>query len=269
MLSSSWNYSGCPCAKWKHETGQGMLVSTPTSVDVSTTHTDVVGVTPTLSGRHLAQLVEHASHVRLCSKPGFNSRPGSLCCVSFPLSLSLFPVISSAVLTIKPKIYILKKKLPHYCSVDHVCSLLSKNIFKRHPFNIQWSLFDVPNWSASNILTGFNVQWPCFAIEPLKMMSQPMKAGWRKHGYKASNPVKISLGHHLWTSKRWSRWKVHQVESVTHAGDWHHFSCPYLANCSFKYRRGAFPSSVLKKTKQKKKTFYFFSGSSTISAILR
>ena len=109
MLSSSWNYSGCPCAKWKHETGQGMLVSTPTSVDVSTTHTDVVGVTPTLSGRHLAQLVEHASHVRLCSKPGFNSRPGSLCCVSFPLSLSLFPVISSAVLTIKPKIYILKK----------------------------------------------------------------------------------------------------------------------------------------------------------------
>ena len=41
-------------------------------------------------GRCLAHLVERAPHVpRLCSGPGFDSRPGSLCCVSLPLSLPL------------------------------------------------------------------------------------------------------------------------------------------------------------------------------------
>ena len=47
-------------------------------------------------GRRFAQLVEQVSHVQRlcprCSRPGFDSRPGSLCCVSFPLSLTLFPV---------------------------------------------------------------------------------------------------------------------------------------------------------------------------------
>ena len=43
--------------------------------------------------RHLTQLVERAPHVlSLCSGPRFDSRPGSLCCVSLPLSRSLFPV---------------------------------------------------------------------------------------------------------------------------------------------------------------------------------
>ena len=57
-----------------------------------------------ITGRHLAQLVAQAFHVlRLCSRPGFDSWPGSLCCVSLPLSLTLFPVTVSAVLSIKPK----------------------------------------------------------------------------------------------------------------------------------------------------------------------
>ena len=47
-------------------------------------------------GRRFAQLVEQVSHVQRlcprCSRPGFDSRPGSLCCVSLPLSLTLFPV---------------------------------------------------------------------------------------------------------------------------------------------------------------------------------
>ena len=44
------------------------------------------------TGRRLAQLVACASHVpRLCSGPGFCSRPRSFCCVSLP-SLTLFPV---------------------------------------------------------------------------------------------------------------------------------------------------------------------------------
>ena len=38
-------------------------------------------------GRCLAQLVARATHVpRFCSGPGFDSRPGSPCCVSLPLS---------------------------------------------------------------------------------------------------------------------------------------------------------------------------------------
>ena len=53
----------------------------------------------------LAQLIEQASHVqRLCpcySGPRFDSRPGSLCCVSLPLPLILFPVTSSSELSIK------------------------------------------------------------------------------------------------------------------------------------------------------------------------
>ena len=37
-------------------------------------------------GCRLAHLVSQVSHVlRLCSGPGFDSRPGSLCCVSLPL----------------------------------------------------------------------------------------------------------------------------------------------------------------------------------------
>ena len=41
------------------------------------------------SGHRLAQLVERASHVlRLCSGPGFDSRSGSLCCMSLLLSRS-------------------------------------------------------------------------------------------------------------------------------------------------------------------------------------
>ena len=51
-----------------------------------------------------AQLVERASHVqRPCpylSVPGFQSRPGSLCCVSLPLFVTLFSVISEAVLSL-------------------------------------------------------------------------------------------------------------------------------------------------------------------------
>ena len=44
-------------------------------------------------GRCLAQLVEHVSHVlSLCGGPRFDFRPGSFCCVSLPLSLSMFPV---------------------------------------------------------------------------------------------------------------------------------------------------------------------------------
>ena len=51
------------------------------------------GLESKLLGRRLAWLVEWASHVlRLCSGPGFDSRPGSLCCMSLPLSLTLFPV---------------------------------------------------------------------------------------------------------------------------------------------------------------------------------
>ena len=54
-------------------------------------------------GRRLGHWVERASHVqRLCprgSGPGFQSWPGALCCVSLPLSLILFPVMSSAVLS--------------------------------------------------------------------------------------------------------------------------------------------------------------------------
>ena len=41
------------------------------------------------SVRCLAQWVERTSHVpRLCSGPGFDSQPGSLCCLSLPLSLA-------------------------------------------------------------------------------------------------------------------------------------------------------------------------------------
>ena len=48
-------------------------------------------------GHRLAQWVEQASHVeRLCPCCSrFKSRPGALCFVSLPLSLNLFPVISS------------------------------------------------------------------------------------------------------------------------------------------------------------------------------
>ena len=51
-------------------------------------------------GRHLAQLVEWASQVQMlcprCSGPGFESRPGALCCVSILLNppLSLQAVLS-------------------------------------------------------------------------------------------------------------------------------------------------------------------------------
>lgn len=41
---------GCPLCKveTRDTTGRGLLVSTPTSGDISSTHTDVFGVTPTL-----------------------------------------------------------------------------------------------------------------------------------------------------------------------------------------------------------------------------
>ena len=46
----------------------------------------------------LAQWVEWASHAQRlcprCSGPGFEPWPGALCCVSLPLALNLFPVIS-------------------------------------------------------------------------------------------------------------------------------------------------------------------------------
>ena len=55
----------------------------------------------------LAQLVERVSSVQRlcprCSGPGFDSRPEFLCCVSLPLSPTLFPVTSSTVLSIKPR----------------------------------------------------------------------------------------------------------------------------------------------------------------------
>ena len=58
-------------------------------------------------GRHLAQWVERVSHVQgpcpRCSGPRLESQPGALCCMSLPLSLDLFPVMSSVVLSIKAK----------------------------------------------------------------------------------------------------------------------------------------------------------------------
>ena len=60
----------------------------------------------TFTGRHLPHWVEQAAHVQRvcprCSGPGLESRPGALCCVSLLLSLILFPVTSSANLSIKP-----------------------------------------------------------------------------------------------------------------------------------------------------------------------
>ena len=49
---------------------------------------------------------------RLCSGPGFDSRPGSLCCMSLPISYPASCPNSSATLSIKPKKAkkILKKK---------------------------------------------------------------------------------------------------------------------------------------------------------------
>ena len=66
-----------------HDFGKSILLSTPmftppclVSYDVSSAHLTT----------HLAQLVKRASYVlRLCSRPGFDSRPGSLCCMSLPL----------------------------------------------------------------------------------------------------------------------------------------------------------------------------------------
>ena len=54
---------------------------------------------------HLARLVVCATHVlRLCSGPGFDSRPGSFCCVSLPLS---YPVschtVQLSCLSMKPE----------------------------------------------------------------------------------------------------------------------------------------------------------------------
>ena len=73
-------------------------------------------------GRRLAQLVERASHVpRLCNGPRFDSRPGSFCCMSLPLSLPLFPVISSAYLSIiaikRPKKYLKNKNMSQSMSL--------------------------------------------------------------------------------------------------------------------------------------------------------
>ena len=57
------------------------------------------------SSKLLAQLVERAPYVQRvcprCSRPGFDSWPRSLCCLSLPNSLILFPVTSSAELSNK------------------------------------------------------------------------------------------------------------------------------------------------------------------------
>ena len=66
------------------------------------------------AGRRIAQSVARATHVpRLCSGPGFDSRPGSLCCVSLPvsypvscLSLQLYYQIKKPE---RPKKYFKKK----------------------------------------------------------------------------------------------------------------------------------------------------------------
>ena len=66
-------------------------------------------------GHHLPQWAGQAFHVQRlcprCSGPGFESRPGALCCVSLPLFLIPFPVASSAVLSI-----IMKKKDTYWCT---------------------------------------------------------------------------------------------------------------------------------------------------------
>ena len=65
-------------------------------------------------GRRIAQSVARATHVpRLCNGPGFDSRPGSLCCVSLPISYPVSCPTLQAVLSNKArkaKKYLKKKK---------------------------------------------------------------------------------------------------------------------------------------------------------------
>ena len=107
-----------------------------------------------------------ASHVpRLCSGPGFDSWPESLCCVSLPLSLPLFPVISSADLSIRPKAlkkknkavvaleippslffnimqhsgrHVIQPENPNVCDFSSTSLLLEKNQTKKL-FSCQWN----------------------------------------------------------------------------------------------------------------------------------
>ena len=67
-------------------------------------------------GRRIAQSVVRATHVpRLCSGPGFDSRPGSLCCVSLPVSYPVSCLTLQLHYQIKPEKAkkILKKKKNH------------------------------------------------------------------------------------------------------------------------------------------------------------
>ena len=76
--------------------------SARTCVSTVTTTWDISqGFRMNVWGRRLAQLVERVSHVhRLCPRcSGPESRPGALYCVSLPLSLILFPVMASAILS--------------------------------------------------------------------------------------------------------------------------------------------------------------------------
>ena len=75
-------------------------------------------------GRRIAQSVARATHVpRLCSGPGFDSRPGSLCCVSLPVSYPVSCLTLQLYYQIKPekaKKYFKKKMslaLPQYCYI--------------------------------------------------------------------------------------------------------------------------------------------------------
>lgn len=52
-------------------------------------------------------------HCPHCSGPRFKSQPGAHCCMSFPLSFNLFPIMSSAILSLRiqrtKNIYLKKK----------------------------------------------------------------------------------------------------------------------------------------------------------------
>ena len=73
-------------------------------------------------GHRLAQLVERSSHVqRLCPRCRslrLESRPGALRCVSLPVSLILFPVLSCFIYK-RPK-NVLKKKSIIHCWISKI-----------------------------------------------------------------------------------------------------------------------------------------------------
>ena len=90
---------------FKHKIWVNVLNAIRWSDDTLSTSGDGAFIREDL-GRCLAQLVKKVSHLqrlcRRCRGPRFNSRPGSICCMSIPLS-SCFLSKSSAVLSIKPK----------------------------------------------------------------------------------------------------------------------------------------------------------------------